>query len=302
MNSPQRKLTIESALSASAFDRIATLAHSEAGIVLTKSKESMVKSRLTRRLRALKIKDFETYLDFLEKDSDASEMSHFISALTTNVSHFFREEHHFTTLTNDILPQLHAKLKLGQPIRIWSAGCSNGQEPYSIAMTLLEFDPDMSKYDIKILATDIDPEVLQCAVDGNYSGTLTSGLPKIFEDKYFTVTMEDNDKILTINSQVKDLVSFRQLNLHARWPMSGSFDVIFCRNVVIYFDDETQAQLYRRFANSLNETGWLLLGHSERLGEDVAGLFKSVGVTTYQPNTKRGGVSSQEKLESQQWR
>lgn len=302
MNSPQRKLTIESALSASAFDRIATLAHSEAGIVLTKSKESMVKSRLTRRLRALKIKDFETYLDFLEKDSDASEMSHFISALTTNVSHFFREEHHFTTLTNDILPQLHAKLKLGQPIRIWSAGCSNGQEPYSIAMTLLEFDPDMSKYDIKILATDIDPEVLQCAVDGNYSGTLTSGLPKNFEDKYFTVTMDDNDKILTINSQVKDLVSFRQLNLHARWPMSGSFDVIFCRNVVIYFDDETQAQLYRRFANSLNETGWLLLGHSERLGEDVAGLFKSVGVTTYQPNTKRGGVSSQEKLESQQWR
>lgn len=299
MNIPQKKLTIESSLSAAAFARIAALAHSEAGIVLSKSKESMVKSRLTRRLRALKIQDFDTYLDFLEKDADASEMSHFVSALTTNVSHFFREEHHFATLRNDILPILHAKLKLGQSIRIWSAGCSNGQEPYSIAMTLLEFDPDISKYDIKILATDIDPEVLQCAVEGKYSGTMTSGLPQEFQNKYFTVHNGNNDDVLEIKSQVKELVSFRQLNLHAKWPMNGSFDVIFCRNVVIYFDDETQVQLYRRFATSLNEKGWLLLGHSERLGDEVAGLFKSVGVTTYQPNDTRGEVPSQEKLESQ---
>jgi chemotaxis protein methyltransferase CheR len=262
----------------------------------------MVKSRLTRRLRALKIGDFDTYLNFLENDTTAGEMSHFISALTTNVSHFFREEHHFSALKNDILPLLHTKLKLGQPVRFWSAGCSNGQEPYSIAMTLLEFDPNIGNYDIKILATDIDPEVLTCAVEGSYSGTLTSGLPKDFVEKYFTCSKEHDDEILKIKSSVKDLVSFRQLNLHANWPMTGSFDVIFCRNVVIYFDDETQTQLYRRFANSLNDTGYLLLGHSERLGEDVSDLFKSVGVTTYQPNKKRGEVPSQNQMESQQWR
>lgn len=302
MNSPIRKLTIESTLSASAFDRIAKLAHTEAGIVLSKSKESMVKSRLTRRLRALKIRDFDSYLDILENDTDVSEMSHFISALTTNVSHFFREEHHFTALRNDILPSLHKKLKLGEPVRIWSAGCSNGQEPYSVAMTLLEFDPNISNYDIKILATDIDPEVLNCAVQGNYSGTLTSGLPAHFVDKYFTTDSDANDEILTVKPSVKDLVSFRQLNLHANWPMTGSFDVIFCRNVVIYFDDETQSQLYRRFYKSLNGKGYLLLGHSERLGSDVSDLFKSVGVTTYQPNTKRGEVPSQKQMESKQWR
>lgn len=297
MNTPQRKLTIENALSASAFDRIANLAHSEAGIVLSKSKESMVKSRLTRRLRALKIRDFDTYLIFLENETNADEMSHFVSALTTNVSHFFREEHHFSALRNDILPLLHTKLKLGQPVRLWSAGCSNGQEPYSIAMTLLEFDPNIGNYDIKILATDIDPEVLTCAIQGSYSGALTSGLPKNFE-KYFTHSKVDDDDILNIKSSVKDLVSFRQLNLHAKWPMTGSFDVIFCRNVVIYFDDETQTQLYRRFANSLNDTGYLLLGHSERLGEDVSGLFKSTGVTIYQANRKRGEVPSQNQMES----
>lgn len=302
MTQPNQKLKIESSLSSSAFERIASLAQSEAGIVLSKSKESMVKSRLTRRLRALKIGDFDSYLDFLESESDSSEMSHFISALTTNVSHFFREEHHFDTLKNDMLPILHAKLQTGQGVRIWSAGCSNGQEPYSIAMTLLEYDQDIAKHDIKILATDIDPEVLRCAVDGKYAGSLTSGVPKSFVEKYFTVHQDDHEEVFSINKRVKDLVSFRQLNLHAKWPMNGSFDVIFCRNVVIYFDDTTQAALYRRFANSLTETGWLLLGHSERLGEDVAGLFKSVGVTTYQPNRGKGEVPSKKQMEGQKWR
>ncbi|MBU2935005.1 MULTISPECIES: CheR family methyltransferase [Pacificibacter] len=298
MNSSQRKLTIENFLSASAFDRIANLAHSEAGIVLSKSKESMVKSRLTRRLRALKIGDFDTYLNFLENDTNADEISHFISALTTNVSHFFREEHHFSALRNDILPLLYTKLKMGQPVRIWSAGCSNGQEPYSIAMTLLEFDSNIGNYDIKILATDIDPEVLTYAIQGSYSGALTSGLPKNCE-KYFTCTKIMNDEVLQIKPNVKNLVSFRQLNLHAKWPMAGCFDVIFCRNVVIYFDDETQSQLYRRFANSLNDAGYLLLGHSERLGEEVSDLFKNIGVTIYQSNKKRGEVPSQNRMERQ---
>ena len=300
-NDSKQKLTIESVLSTSAFNRIASLAHREAGIVLSRSKESMVKSRLTRRLRELKIKDFDSYIDYLEQDSSESEMSHFISALTTNVSHFFREDHHFHTLRTDIMPRLQAKLELGKSVRIWSAGCSNGQEPYSIAMTLLEFNPNINKHDIKILATDIDPEVLSCALEGAYSGALTSGLPDSFINKYFEVQKTDNEELLTIKPGVRDLVSFRKLNLHAKWPMSGSFDVIFCRNVVIYFDDDTQTQLYRRFANSLTDCGWLLLGHSERLGDDVSKLFKSVGVTTYQSNITRGEEPSQNTLESQKW-
>lgn len=302
MSHPKQKLKIESKLSEAAFERIAALAQSEAGIVLSKSKESMIKSRLTRRLRALKIESFDMYLDFLKNDSTESEMGHFISALTTNVSHFFREEHHFKALKNDILPLLNKKLSNGQRVRIWSAGCSNGQEPYSIAMTLLEFDPEIYRHDIKILATDIDPEVLGCAMDGKYSGTLTSGLEESYIKKYFSVQTEDNDDILSINADVKKLVSFRQLNLHSNWPMHGSFDVIFCRNVVIYFDEKTQDKLYRRFAEAMTNDSWLLLGHSERLGEKVADLFQSVGVTTYKPTKMQVKTPDQKQLESEQWR
>jgi chemotaxis protein methyltransferase CheR len=302
MSTSQQKLKIESKLSEAAFERIAALAQSEAGIVLSKSKESMIKSRLTRRLRVLKIESFDAYLDFLTNDTTQGEMSHFISALTTNVSHFFREEHHFEALKRDILPLLDKKLKSGQRVRIWSAGCSNGQEPYSIAMSLLEFDPEIHRQDIKILATDIDPEVLRHAIDGRYSGTMTSGLEESHIKKYFSATIEGNDETLTVTNDVKNLVSFRQLNLHSEWPMHGMFDVIFCRNVVIYFDDETQDKLYRRFAASMTNDSWLLLGHSERLGDKVTGLFKSVGVTTYKPTKMQPQTSAQNQLESEQWR
>jgi chemotaxis protein methyltransferase CheR len=279
----QTSASIGGKMSDAAFERIAFIAHQQAGIVLTRSKESMVKSRLVRRLRSLKIDTFDLYLDYLESAVDTSEMSQFISALTTNVSHFFREEHHFQFLENEILPSILKKLESGKKVRIWSAGCSNGQEPYSIAMTLLAHCPNIGKYDIKILATDIDTEVLQCAMAGKYAESMTTGVPDAIKSQFFTTHREENDDILSVCQEVKDLVSFKKLNLHAKWPMTGSFDLIFCRNVVIYFDQETQNKLYNRYAEVLSKDGWLMLGHSERLGDDVDHLFQSVGVTTYQP-------------------
>tara|TARA_R110001583_G_scaffold169768_1_gene322957 strand:+ start:360276 stop:361193 length:918 start_codon:yes stop_codon:yes gene_type:complete len=274
--------TIESAISDQAFARIAKIALREAGIVLATSKVSMVKSRLTRRLRALGMSSFDDYLDLVETGNDSTELGNFISALTTNVSHFFRENHHFEFLAKTILPSLQRKLAAGGKVRIWSAGCSNGQEPYSIAMTLLNADPSLIKKNIKILATDIDPEVLSQARSAQYKGSLTTGLTDEIIAKHFSRDQQGDEIVMTVNANVRGLVSFRQLNLHAEWPMKGKFDVIFCRNVVIYFDEETQARLYRRYAQVLEAGGWLMLGHSERIIDSVNPLYKNVGVTTYQ--------------------
>jgi chemotaxis protein methyltransferase CheR len=274
--------TIESAISDQAFARIAKIALREAGIVLATSKVSMVKSRLTRRLRALGMSSFDDYLDLVETGNDSTELGNFISALTTNVSHFFRENHHFEFLAKTILPSLQQKLAAGGKVRIWSAGCSNGQEPYSIAMTLLNADPSLIKKNIKILATDIDPEVLSQARSAQYKGSLTTGLTDEIIAKHFSRDQQGDEIVMTVNANVRGLVSFRQLNLHAEWPMKGKFDVIFCRNVVIYFDEETQARLYRRYAQVLEAGGWLMLGHSERIIDSINPLYKNVGVTTYQ--------------------
>lgn len=270
-----------SAISDRAFARIVAIASREAGIVLAQSKVSMVKSRLSRRLRALNIPSFDAYLDFLETSNDKQEMENFISALTTNVSHFFRENHHFDYLSTTIIPHLRKKLAAGGKARIWSAGCSNGQEPYSIAMTILKEAPDLAKKDLKILATDIDPEVLVRAKSAQYIGSLTTGLSDEIIKAFCTSSEQDGEIALTLKPELRNMVAFRQLNLHAEWPMKGKFDAIFCRNVVIYFDEETQARLFRRFAGILEPGGWLMLGHSERLSESAAPLFENAGVTTY---------------------
>lgn len=273
---------IESSISDAAFARISEIAAREAGIVLAQSKVSMVKSRLTRRLRALRISTFDAYLDYLETQGGPDEMSAFISSLTTNVSHFFRENHHFDFVATQLVPLFGAKLNAGGKVRIWSAGCSNGQEPYSIAMTLLNAMPSLAQKDLKILATDIDPEVLTNAKAGTYTGSLTTGLTPDTIEKFFTKSDVGGEETLTVRPEVRNLVSFKQLNLHSDWPMQGKFDVIFCRNVVIYFDEPTQEKLYRRFHAALASDGVIMLGHSERFSDAVAPLFESVGVTTYQ--------------------
>lgn len=272
-------------LSSRTFHRIADIALREAGLVLSDSKISMVKSRLSRRLRALALPSFSAYLDYLETHTDTEETQHFVSALTTNVSHFFRESHHFDYLAKSILPNFQKKLLAGEKIRIWSAGCSNGQEPYSIAMTLLDADPKLAEQDIRILATDIDPQVLQKAKMGQYSGSLTAGLSEQNIATHFTTKNENGNVTLTVGEPLRKITSFCQLNLHENWPMKGKFDLIFCRNVVIYFNENAQINLYKRYAGILKPGGWLILGHSERLHENVAPLYEKAAVTTYRTLT-----------------
>jgi chemotaxis protein methyltransferase CheR len=265
-------------LSPAQFDRIAAIAKREAGLALSVAKNAMISARITRRLRDTGRADFAAYVDFLESGAGADELRMLISALTTNVTHFFREEHHFRLLDTEVFPRLVAAARAGRPVRLWSAGCATGQEPYSIAITLLRRFPDAPSHDVRILATDIDDAALARAVKGHYSQAQLEGVPPPDRTRFFR---EAVDGALEIGPEVRSLVTFRQLNLVGPWPLQRSFDVIFCRNVVIYFDVETQAALWPRFNRALGPDGVLFIGHSERLDPATAGQFASVGVTSY---------------------
>lgn len=270
-------------LSDAAFARISSLAKSEAGLILPKSKITMVQSRLRHRMSAIGLPTYDTYAEYVTSTDGATERRHMISALTTNVSHFFRENHHFNLLRDQALPGLQAKARAGHPIRIWSAGCSSGQEPYSIAMLLLEHAPDLVSRDMLILATDIDPNILEKAESGLYSEQQIGGVPDVLKKKY----LKQGAAGYTIDPIVKRLVRFRELNLLRDWPMRNRFDAIFCRNVVIYFDAATQEGLWPRFENALQPDGWFFLGHSERVSDSSATRFMSVGMTAYRPKNAK---------------
>ncbi|WP_261397845.1 CheR family methyltransferase [Maritimibacter alkaliphilus] len=274
---------VGASMSDAAFTAISGLAKSEAGLILPVGKMTMVQSRLRKRLLAIGIEDFDSYVSFVSSREGEAERKSMISALTTNVSHFFREGHHFEILRNQVLPGLLARARRGERIRIWSAGCSSGQEPYSIAMCLLEAAPDIARYDIRILASDIDEAILARAEEAVYSVQQISGLPEPLRQRYL-LTGPTPDTV-RVARPVCQLVSLRQLNLLGQWPMRRPFDVIFCRNVVIYFDTATQAGLWPRFHAALQPDGWLFLGHSERVSENAHALFTSIGMTAYRPTT-----------------
>lgn len=270
------------------FRVIASTLREEAGISLAPTKGPLVYSRLTKRLRALKMRTFKQYCAHLESKGGKEERKQLMMALTTNVTYFFREPHHFETLKNDVLPPLIRKAKSGGRVRIWSAGCSNGQEPYSIAMTLLSLMPDAAKYDIKILATDIDERMITHCRSGVYSDSIVKVVPDHLKSKYFS--KNDADNSWSISSEVQKVISFKELNLLRPWPIRGTFDVIFCRNVVIYFDEETQQPLWGRFASVMAPESWIMIGHSERITGPSEPMFESKGVTTYQ--LKKGAAST----------
>ncbi len=259
------------------FDKIRELIYNHAGIVLREEKRTMVYSRLGRRLRELELNTFQEYLTRLEKnDFKGDEFENLVNSLTTNLTKFFREDHHFTYLKNQVLiPYLEAYKagKCPRRFRIWSAGCSTGQEPYTLAMTIAE-TPNISQLDIKVLATDIDTKVLASAKAGFYEKV--EGIPQDLLKKYATPSGNGYQ----MNESLKRFLVFKQLNLLEPWPMSGPFDVIFCRNVVIYFDKPTQAKLFNRYADLLGENGKLFIGHSESL-HHVCDRFHLVGQTIY---------------------
>ena len=257
------------------FEFIRSLAYENTGIVLPERKKHMVYSRLSRRLRQLSLKDFTQYCSFVSNTPD--ERIHFINALTTNLTAFFREGHHFDYLEQVVIPEWQRKSK--RRLRVWSSACSTGEEPYSIAMTLEKHFP-ISQWDLKILATDLDTNVLEKASIGSYSRDSVTNLPVRYLDKYVRHTA-DNQHI-QMRSNIQKMIHFKQLNLLESWPMNGPFDAIFCRNVLIYFDNETKQKIIAKFRKMLGPQGYLFIGHSETL-VNISEEFDLIGQTIYRP-------------------
>jgi len=261
------------------FNYIKKLISDEAGIALSDAKRSMVYSRLARRLRCLSLQKFSSYCDLL-KDGDQDELVKFINAITTNLTSFFREKHHFDFIASTLIPAWIKTRGDTRRIRIWSAGCSTGEEPYSIAITLLENFPELENWDVKILATDLDTNVMAKAKNGIYDTTRIEGLPGAMMKRWFLKRSSSDVDQVKVSPRLQELITFKQLNLHDDWPFKGGFDLIFCRNVVIYFNKDTQRILADRFADTLRDDGFLCLGHSESLFK-VSDRFKLVGNTIY---------------------
>ncbi|KTF13283.1 CheR family methyltransferase [Pseudoalteromonas sp. H105] len=263
-------------LTDSDFKKIASLVYNACGIVLGDHKREMVYSRLARRIRTLNLANFKQYLDYLETHKE-QEFSDFINAITTNLTSFFREPHHFEYLKSEVVPKLLLANRTSKRVRVWSAGCSTGEEPYTLAMTLEGLFP--SGWDVKILATDLDSNVLSKAQYGSYTAANVNGLESHHLKRWFLKSK--NGESYKVKPELQKKVHFKRLNLLQQWPMSGSFDVIFCRNVVIYFDKETKDQLFKRYCDILAPRGHLFLGHSESMGKEHS-EFKNLGKTMYQ--------------------
>ncbi|KPJ96320.1 MAG: chemotaxis protein CheR, partial [Gammaproteobacteria bacterium SG8_11] len=243
------------------FKFIRDLIAEQTGIALSEAKTHMVYSRLSRRLRSLNIPTFAQYCDYLN-NGPTDELVHFVNALTTNLTAFFRENHHFEFLAKTLLPNLFAK-KESKRVRIWSAGCSTGEEPYSLAIVLHENMPRTGDWDIKILATDLDSNVVAKAAGGIYEENRLNGVSEQRMKRFFIKNRNTNQ--VKLKPEVRELITFKQLNLMHEWPMKGPFDFIFCRNVVIYFNKDTQKTLFKRFADLTVDKGYLFIGHSESL-------------------------------------
>lgn len=259
---------------------IAKILYDQAGIVIAPGKGSMVQSRLGKRLRALGLKDYRSYIDLITSDAGGDEKREMISALTTNVTQFFRENHHFETLRSKALPELLERARAGGKVRIWSAGSSNGQEAFSIALVLADMAPDLARLNIKILATDIDTQMIARGREALYDASALNSIPTALH-RFVSVGPEG----LRMSEPLRALISFHELNLHNPWPMKGPFDIIFCRNVVIYFDPSAQKRLWNRFESVLSPGGWLFVGHSERVPLEPPCKLSAAGITTYRSPT-----------------
>jgi len=270
----------EYALSEREFARIKARVYSVAGISLSDAKRTLVVSRLSKIVRALRLPSFDAYVDYLERGGTAQDGQDFVNALTTNLTRFYREDHHFDHLRTHVAALMSEKPR-GTRLRIWSAGCSTGQEPYTIGMDLLAAFPELKRWDFKILATDIDTAVLAKAAGGIYPENELNGLSSERARRFERL----GDGTIRIPAAVRELVSFKPLNLIAPWPMKGPFDAVFCRNVAIYFDKPTQGEVFGRFAKLIAPEGFLYIGHSENLGSGGDG-FRLVGKTIYQSKEK----------------
>lgn len=277
---PREQGIREFSFSAADFERVRKLIYQHAGISLSPVKQDMVYSRLARRLRATGKQSFAEYLDALEKNG-GTEWEKFVNSLTTNLTSFFREPHHFPILAEQL-----QKLGTQRPIRIWCSAASTGEEPYSIAMTVAEtFGGNMSH--VSILASDLDTNVLATAQKGVYALDRVEKMSPDRLRKFFLRGTGVQDGFVAVRPELKQLIEFRRINLlEANWPVKEPLDIIFCRNVMIYFDKPTQYKILSRFAPLMQAGGLMFAGHSESFLH-AADLFKSLGKTVYAPVKSR---------------
>ncbi|WP_312490414.1 protein-glutamate O-methyltransferase [Sphingomonas sp.] len=275
---PQREM--EFAFSAADHRAIADMIYAESGILLPDNKAKLIYGRLARRLRACGLENFPDYLALIA--DDAEERARAVDALTTNHTSFFRENHHFEHFRDELWPGFSDRLASGGRVRVWSAACSSGEEPYSLLMTILGTDAraatKLAGQDFKVLATDLSPSVIATARAGRYPVDTTRAMPAAMRSAWCR-RAGDMDELLPA---LRAPVAFRELNLLRNWPMRRPFDVIFCRNVMIYFDEPTKARLLARFADQLVTGGILYIGHAERIPPEVSARFHCIGRTAFQ--------------------
>ena len=259
------------------FNRVKKIVYDYAGIDLNKSKKNLVYNRLSKRIRFLNMQTFAEYLNYVEAQGE-SEFVHLINAITTNLTFFFRENHHFEYLANTVIPGLVKANQSKKKIRVWSAGCSTGEEPYSIAIILKETVP--AGWDAKVIATDLDSNVVDTGQRGVYQIDRLKGVTEERKKRWFLKGTGSQEGLVKVKTELQDVIEFGQLNLMSEWPLKDAIDVIFCRNVVIYFDKPTQSKLFNRYADRLPENGHLFIGHSESLYK-VCDRFELLGQTIY---------------------
>ena len=264
------------------FEQISDMVYDHCGINLHDGKKELVRSRLAKIIRQGRFGSFSHYMDYVAQDPSGQAFSELIDSLSTNLTSFFREPVHFDYLANTYLTELIAqKQKLNQQrLRGWSAGCSSGEEPYSIAITLLESLPDRSRWDVKLLATDISTRILKRAQEGVYERERIEPVPAALKNRYLTMTGRSGHKVFEVAPALRQVIAFKYLNLMEDWPFRGPFDFIFCRNVMIYFDKPTQQRLISRFEQALAPGGVLFTGHSESL-TGIRHNFRYVQPTIY---------------------
>ncbi len=265
------------------FEVFRALVRRETGIALGPHKRALLEARLTKRLRALGLPSFSAYHAYLRwDDPTGEERVRFVNAITTNETAFFREPAHFSHLTTQWLPARRAAAPAGAPrsLRAWSAACSTGEEPYSIAITLASALPEAERWDVRILASDIDTDVLGRAAAGVYTTEAVSRVPDAVLRRFFLRGVGAQAGMVRVRPEIRALVTFRRLNLQdPAWPIRTHFDIVFCRNVLMYFDRPTQAQLVERLERMLAPNGLLVLGHAENLlglGSDMRRVTSTI--------------------------
>ncbi len=252
--------------------------HEKTGIVLTDSKRALVESRVTQRLRALQMSSYGSYLQYLQEDKSGEEMVQLIDVISTNITNFFREPDHFELLDSTLESWVGQGMK---HVRIWSAACSTGEEPYTLAMTVHKHVLK-HRLDMKILATDISTRVLAHAKTGVYDDKLLAKIPDPLRSKYFRAVPGQGGTKFAVSEQLKQMVMFHRLNFTVfPYPIKGMFDVIFCRNAMIYFDRDLRAKMVREFARLLKPGGILMIGHSETL-MGMENLYRTIKPSVYQ--------------------